>query len=207
MCLLIHKPRDARIPLALLESAADYNPHGFGCMALRDDGSLVVKRRSVTRKRELRRLNDELSDQDCVFHLRYGTSGAVDWENTHPIRITSRIWMAHNGTLNLRRHAQDRSDTWHLAHDYLRPLLRNRPQLLEDRFFHELLTTCCGPHNKFVFLDAATRRTVIVNREKGVEVEGLWLSNTRWFDASRFQCHAAAPAEQSALPRGTLFSI
>lgn len=205
MCLLIHKPAHVAIPPQLLDSAMEYNPHGFGIMTFGADRRLMVRRRSISRRTELHRLYAEFSTQECVIHLRYGTSGNVDCVNTHPIRITQDIYMAHNGTVNMSRREQERSDTWHLVHDYLRPILRRRPELLHDRFFHELMLTWCGPHNKFVFMDAASGKTVIVNRVRGFEVDGLWLSNTRWFDASQFNWHK--PGTVNAGVHGTaLFS-
>ncbi|MES3007407.1 MAG: class II glutamine amidotransferase [Pseudomonadota bacterium] len=206
MCLLIHKPAHVEVPAALLDSAVDFNPHGFGIMTFGKERELIIRRRSASKKSELHRIYAEFRTQECVIHLRYGTSGKVDCTNTHPIRITKDIYMAHNGTVNMDRHLQDRSDTWHLVHDYLRPVLKRRPELLHDRFFQELVMTWCGPHNKFVFMDAVSGKTVIVNREKGFEIDGLWLSNTRWFDASRFAWHQSSA--DSKVPRGTaLFSI
>jgi hypothetical protein len=186
MCLVIHKPKDIAIPLPLLDSAAEFNPHGFGFMSFDADGKLIIRRRYKTSREELYELYEEFRDRECVIHLRYGTSGINDTGNTHPIRITDDIYMAHNGVINIERHTDDRSDTWHLVHDYLQPILRNRPQLLHERFFHELLTSSCGPHNKFVFMDASSQKTVVANREHGFEINGLWLSNLRWFDISKF---------------------
>lgn len=206
MCLLIHKPKNAELPEHLLDSAAEFNPHGFGFMGFADNGQLVIRRRSVTSKAVLHRLYDAFREQECVIHLRYGTSGVVDCENTHPLRITKSIYMAHNGTVNLDRHSEQRSDTWHLVNDYLRPVLARRPQLLHDRFFHELVSTWCGPHNKFVFMDGDSGQTVIINREKGFEIDGLWLSNTRWFDTTRYAWHQAAAAGQPEGPQAR-FSI
>ncbi len=206
MCLLIHKPKDAVLPEQLLASAAAYNPHGYGFMSYGTDGELVVRRSSTTSTDELHSLYEEFHAEECVIHLRYGTSGLVDFENTHPIRITQDIYLAHNGTLNMERHAGDRSDTWHLVNDYLEPILRNRPELLYDRFFHDLVRSWCGPHNRFVFVDGAKRQTVIVNREQGFEFDGLWLSNTRWFDASRFTWHPARSMAALSGPQA-IFSI
>lgn len=199
MCLLIHKPKNVAVPALLLESAAQFNPHGYGFISFGADGKVAIHRSATTSSAELLDLYAQYRDQECVIHLRYGTSGAIDDENTHPIRVTDDIFLAHNGTVNLERHQQARSDTWHLVNDYLQPILRNRPQLLHDRFFHSMVSSWCGPHNRFVFVDAATQQTVIINREKGFEVEGLWLSNTRWFDASHFDWH---PARGSADVRG-----
>lgn len=206
MCLLIHKPRYAELPDQLLESAAEFNPHGYGFIGFGSDGSCVVRRSAVTDLPELRQLYEAFRDKECVIHLRYGTSGNIDFTNTHPIQITDTIYLAHNGTLNLQRHDHERSDTWHLVNDYLEPILRKRPELLRDTFFHELVTTWCGPQNRFLFVDSAARQVVIINREQGFELDGVWLSNTRWFDASRFDWH---PARRTAQAPGmpAVFSI
>ncbi len=206
MCLLIHKPKDAALPALLLESAAAFNPHGYGFVSYGPDGALVVRRSSTTSTAELHDLYDEFRDEECVIHLRYGTSGLVDFENTHPIRITQDIYLAHNGTLNMERHASERSDTWHLVNDYLEPILRNRPELLYDRFFQDLVSSFGGANNRFVFVDGAKRQTLIINREQGFELDGVWLSNTRWFDASRFNWHPARSLAALAGPQA-LFSI
>lgn len=206
MCLLIHKPVNAALPEQLLESAAAFNPHGYGFLSYGRDGKLVVRRSTQTSVDELQALYEEFRNEECVIHLRYGTSGAVDVENTHPLQITDNIWLAHNGMLNMDRHTSSRSDTWHLVNDYLRPILRNREEQLYDRFFQELVSTWCGPHNRFIFVDGAQRQTVIVNREKGFEIDGLWLSNTRWFDASRFNWHPARSMAELKGPQA-IFAI
>lgn len=206
MCLLIHKPKDTELPPALLDAAVAFNPHGFGFMGFGGDG-LVIRRRARTSLKELHKLYETFRGQECVLHLRYGTSGKVGSTNTHPLRITRDIYMAHNGTINLVRHQDERSDTWHLVHDYLAPILRKRPQLLHERFFHEFVTSWCGPHNKFVFMDAAEGKTVVINRAGGVEIEGLWLSSTRWFDASKFAWRKAQESRAASNGPQAVFSI
>lgn len=118
MCLLIHKQADAELPTRLIDSAVDYNPHGFGLMTYDNDGRILVRRRVRSHKRELLALVEQFQGRECVIHLRYATSGVVDHSNTHPIRITRDIYMAHNGTVNLQRRDAERSDTWHLVNDY-----------------------------------------------------------------------------------------
>ncbi len=186
MCLIIHQRAGGRLPDELLHSAAAYNPHGFGIVSFDERGRLRVRRRQHTDSDELERLYREAGNGECVLHLRYRTHGAIDLDNTHPLRITSRIYLLHNGTLRLDRHDPERSDTWYLIEDYLRPILKRRPGLLYERSFSELLLAWAGPSNRFVFADADTRRMTIVNREAGFDIDGAWLSNVRWFDASRF---------------------
>lgn len=186
MCLIIHKPAGVRLPEDLLASAVEFNPHGFGLMAFRDGGRLVVKRRSRGGLRALLALFAPYADGECVVHLRYRTRGEIDLSNTQPLRVTPAIGLVHNGTMAVGRHSEARSDTWHLVADYLRPILSRRPALMYDPGFGDLLAAWAGPHNRFVLMDARLGRTRIINREAGMEVNGLWLSNSRWFDGSRF---------------------
>ena len=206
MCLIIHKPANQSLPEGLLDSAARYNPHGFGVMTFNDKRP-VVRRSSRTNLRALHNICDDLGQKECVIHLRYATSGKHDLENAHPFRITRDIYVAHNGTLNLNRHTSGRSDTWHLIHDYLRPILSKNPELLHDRFFQHMISAWCGPNNRFVFLDNQHKKTVIVNRQQGFEVNGVWLSNTRWFESSHFDWVPRPLATKSAEPQTALFSI
>jgi len=198
MCLVIHKPEGVAVSDLLLSSAADYNPHGFGIMAYSKQHDFTLRRRSNTDFRTLHRIYAELEGLECVMHFRYGTSGKVDRTNTHPIRITRDIYMAHSGTLEINRHQHSQSDTWHFANDYLRPILKHRPAALYEAAFQNLIKAWGGPNNKFIFMDVQNKQTVIINREQGIEIEGLWLSSTRWFDASKFHWHQATlknPAE------------
>lgn len=206
MCLIIHKPAGARLPEDLLASAVEFNPHGFGIMAFGPAQRVVVRRHARGSIAALKRLVASFADDECVLHLRYRTRGDIDLDNTQPLRVTSRIVMVHNGTVALEQHTPARSDTWHLIADYLRPILRRRPDMLYEKSFQDLLKTWAGPHNRFVFLDGATRRTVIVNREAGMEVDALWLSNSRWFDGSQFEWYRRAVAREAA-PRPLAFSL
>jgi len=198
VCLIIHKPAGATIEDALLASATGYNPHGMGIMARGANGELTVWRRSRTDLAGLRRTLSELTEAECVVHLRYRTRGDVDSGNTHPLRVTRNIWLAHNGTLRIDCHRAGRSDSWHLARDYLGPILRRRPAALHEIAFQKLVAAWLGPSNKAVFMDAAGAPTVIINRDRGATVGPLWISNTRWFDGSRFPWY---PARARRVPR------
>lgn len=201
MCLVIHKPAANHIPDALLASAAEFNPRGFGIMSFDSAAGLTVQRRARTTLAEVRRLYRGHRDRECVLHLRYRTRGAVDLSNTQPLRVTREIFVVHNGTLPLSAQASDRSDTWHFVRDYVRPILRNRPELLYDAAFQTLLKGWAGPHNRLVFMDAVRRATVIINQEAGHRIDDLWVSNTRWFDGSLFnwhrEHHAPSPRPQN----------
>ncbi len=207
MCLIIHKPKGVAAPKNLLRSAAHYNPDGFGIMAFDGAGGIRVNKCSRTRFADLLRAYKDYEDEECVIHLRKRTEGVVDDDNTHPFRINRRLYMAHNGTLPICRRLEARSDTWHLVHDYFKPLLNERPERLHDDFFRSALQEWLGAQNKLIFMDGETRSTLVFNREYGVEREGLWLSNIRWFDAARFGLKAKANSnrpEQAFKPPSVL---
>jgi hypothetical protein len=185
MCLIIHKPKGVKVPKALLQSAAEYNPDGFGFMAFAGPmRSIRVNKSHVTKFPDLWMSYQEYETEECVIHLRKRTRGGIEQDNTHPFQITEHLYMAHNGTLNVPCWTPGKSDTWHLVNNHLRPMLSARPQALYEWAFQTFLKAWIGPANRLVFMDALSRSTVILNKEHGVERAGLWLSNTRWFDAA-----------------------
>ena len=186
MCLIIHKPKDVQIHPDLLNSACQYNPHGYGLMALSGPQKIRVLRRSHTHFGELYKNYLQVANYECVIHLRLRTRGNITQSNTHPFRVSDSIYMAHNGTLDVHCRLPGRSDSWHIANDYLNPLLGKNARILYDDAFQRKLATEIGPNNRLVFMDAKQRETIIINKQFGVEYQGLWLSNTKWFDAARF---------------------
>lgn len=182
MCLIVHKPAGRTLPAALLESAAEYNPHGAGMVALGPGGHPEVRRSAVTDLDEIRHWLEVHAAQECILHFRYRTRGEIDLENTHPLQVTDDIVLFHNGTLSLEMRTPGRSDTWHLARDYLAPALEHRPDLLGDQAFQRMVLAAIGPLNRVALVDLRRGLSVIFNREAGVEVDGIWLSNPRWFN-------------------------
>lgn len=186
MCLIIHAREGHRIPDALIESAAACNPHGYGIMVYDEARFVRVVRGARTEIGELCAAYAELAGRECVIHLRRRTRGAVDEDNTHPFRIMDHLYVAHNGTVEVEHRVARRSDTWHLVNDRLRPLLTASPDLIHDDTFQSALGGWMGIHNSAVFMDGARGKTVIINRDQGTDLDGLWLSNTRWFEAEQF---------------------
>jgi hypothetical protein len=164
MCLIIYKPRHAEVPVDLLRSAAEHNPDGFGLMFFGGSNWVNVKRRPITCFNALCRAYRSVGDQECVIHLRLRTRGDITAANTHPFRVTPDVYIAHNGTLDIDYRVQGRSDSWHAANDYLRPILRHNPDLLHRHDFQTLLKSWIEPGNRLVFMDARRQKTIIVNR-------------------------------------------
>ena len=182
MCLIIHKPKDARIPHDLLRAALTLNHDGWGLMGLDAAGEVVLERHGVSEFAQIIRSLDQHADAELVLHLRQRTRGTDAVENVHPFKLGERLYLMHNGTLPLKLSVPGRSDTWHFVQDILRPLHGNHAGLLTDPAFIRLLELSLKPDNKLALLDARIGHIALLNREHGAEFEGLWLSNTRWID-------------------------
>ena len=182
MCLIIHQPEEVTTPVDLLQSAADYNPDGFGFMGFDDTGKLRIERSASADVALATRLATEFAGRNCAFHFRRRTRGSSHAENLHPFKIAPGLYLMHNGTANVEVRLAGRSDTWHLVNDYLAPFLGNRRKLIYDRAFRHILDAWLGPQNRIVFLDEAEGRIELLHRAEGFDWKGLWLSNTRWVD-------------------------
>lgn len=205
MCLIVHKPAGRALPGALLRSAAVFNPHGAGFVALPAGRAAVVRRAAATHADQILGWAADHLDDECVFHFRYRTRGEVDLDNAHPLPVTKHIHLFHNGTLAVDSHTPERSDSWHLARDFLAPVLARRPALLSDPTFGRMLAAAIGRLNRLVLVDTQARRVLVVNREAGIERDGLWLSNTRWFDPRVLDWLPAVRPAPSPAPRAVSF--
>lgn len=186
MCLIIHKPAGAEIPAELLSAAAAHNADGWGLMGFDDENGLLLERHAVVNVDELIATEQALRPYEYALHLRRQTRGGSGLDNVHPFKISEGLWLMHNGTLKLRTRVPGKSDTWHLVSDLLRPLVQRHPGLLSDYAFLQILEHGLRGENKLALLDQRLRRIVLINRHHGVELDGLWLSNTRWIDARLF---------------------
>ncbi|WP_022977385.1 hypothetical protein [Nevskia ramosa] len=184
MCLIIHQPEELTTPVALLRSAAEYNPDGFGFMGFDASGKLRIERSPNADVELATRLAEEFAGRNCAFHFRRRTRGSSHAENLHPFKIAPGLYLMHNGTAKVEIRQAGRSDTWHLVNDYLAPFLSSRRKLIYDRAFRHILDAWLGPQNRIVFLDETEGRIELLHRADGFDWNGLWLSNTRWVDRS-----------------------
>lgn len=184
MCLIIHQPEELTTPVALLRSAAEYNPDGFGFMGFDASGKLRIERSPNADIELATHLAKEFAGRNCAFHFRRRTRGSSHVENLHPFKIAPGLYLMHNGTAKVEIRQAGRSDTWHLVNDYLAPFLSSRRKLIYDRAFRHILDAWLGPQNRIVFLDEAEGRIELLHRADGHDWNGLWLSNTRWVDRS-----------------------
>jgi hypothetical protein len=194
MCLIIHQPGGATTPLELLRSAAEYNPDGFGFMAMDDARAHIVR---ATDAADAERLAATFAGRECAFHFRRRTRGSMHADNLHPFALGGGLFLMHNGTAKVDLHSAGHSDTWHLVQDYLSPLLARRRRLIYDRSFRKLLDRAIGPDNRLVILDSTERQICVMHGSRGYQWNGLWLSNTSWLD--RRMLPADAPPSKALL--------
>jgi len=198
VCLILHKPAGAKVPTELIEAAAAFNRDGWGLMGFTPGGELLLERHAGVDAARIERRLRGLREAELCLHLRLRTRGANSAENLHPLKVSDRFHLMHNGTLKLAARVPGRSDSWHFAVDVLRPLAVNWPELLGHPSFLALVEAGLTPENKVVVLDAQARRFIVYNRHHGADFEGLWLSSTRWIDRRVLPLsHAPQPQQQT----------
>lgn len=198
MCLIIHKPAGRAIPADLLEAALRLNEDGFGVMGFSPASGLLIKRQTRITLEALLQFERNHRDAEYALHLRQRTRGDTEAHNLHPFKIDAQLYLMHNGTIRLPLRVAGRSDTWHFVHDVLRPLAQRRPGVLLDNAFVQFLELALKAENKLALMDYAEHRIVLVNRHHGAELDGLWLSSTRWIDRSRLPLAAPPQAQERA---------
>ncbi|MBL6750332.1 MAG: class II glutamine amidotransferase [Nevskia sp.] len=196
MCLILHKPAGVRVPRELIDAAAAFNRDGWGLMGFQAGGELLVERYAEVDAARIDKRMRALKDAELCLHLRLRTRGSDAVDNTHPIKVSDRFYLMHNGTLRLRSRVAGRSDSWHFAVDLLRPLAANWPDLLAHPSFLTLVEAGLTPENKVAVLDTQARRWIFFNHRHGVVFEDLWLSNTRWIDRRHLVLEPAPQPQQ-----------
>ena len=151
------------------------NADGIGLM-FADKGELVIRKALPKDAAEARQFIEAMPDDErqVALHWRWRTHGAINLEQCHPYSITQDVAMMHNGILHTGNAADvSKSDTWHFIEDYLKTLSA-------DTLHDARLGALVGDYieqNKFAIMSADGRLTVI-NKDQGVEYEGVWYSNT-----------------------------
>jgi predicted glutamine amidotransferase len=207
MCLIIHKPEGVSIPHTLVHAAVRFNSDGWGAMGFSASGRTILTRWKTTRACDIQEFADMRTDDELVLHLRYRTRGAADARNLQPFEIVPGLFLMHNGEVDVPRRLADRSDTWHLVTDLLRPLLERHQGLALDRGFLRILETSLGPANRVALLSRHARRIEILNAAQGIHYQGLWLSSTRWIDQDILEIPGAPqPQRRSYNAKGLHFA-
>jgi predicted glutamine amidotransferase len=207
MCLIIHKPAGVAVPSGLIQAAVRFNNDGWGAMGFTAGGRLITTRVARTRAAEIEAFAAGYLAEELVLHLRYRTRGAANARNVQPFEVVPGLYLMHHGELALPRRLAERSDTWHLVNDLLRPLVQRHPDLTLDRNFLHIFEQSLGPSNRVVLLHEQSGRIDILNAAQGFPYQGLWLSGTRWIDQDILEIPGAPePQRRSYHPTGLRFA-
>lgn len=191
MCLIAYMPAGRRLSEEDCAIALRSNPDGYGIMypACPGDsqGNLVVVRNHKSNLQAfLRDYRLIPADVPVAIHWRLATVGEVKPGNTHPFPVLSLaegddrdLWFMHNGGIDIET-IGNRSDSWSFGETILRPLLAERPDILQEKVIQDLLAyrvaTDVGYPNRLLMMEGSGRVTII-GEETGHEYQGCWLSN------------------------------
>jgi hypothetical protein len=189
MSLLIYKPPHTAIPENLIRAISSRNPDAWGLMGISEDHRLILRRSHRVDVDDLLTLTHELRTAEYVLHLHQRTSEGLRRCNVYPFMIGAGLYLMHSGMLDLKTRVPGKSDTWHLVHKLLLPLTVHWYSLFVEPSLpplRALLENKIGPENHVVLLDHPRRQIIVINRGRGIEVEGLWLSNALGIDTKLF---------------------
>lgn len=175
MCVIMHKPAGVQIPDRVIETAIEDNPDGWG-VAFADAG--FIHPVWGFRLDDLRAALADAGDRELAVHFRWATHGKVDILNCHPfLTRDGRVAVMHNGVISdVPMIDPDRSDTYHFVSEYLDPVLAKHPRILDNPRWIRKVEARLGSHNKVLIL-TESGRVVTLNRDRGIEVGGVWYSN------------------------------
>ena len=194
MCLIFQKPGNVDMTQELIRKAYGSNRDGFGLMYsdAEQDGKVVVIK-TMGGADEILEIYEQHKHRDLGIHFRYATHGAKNLENCHPFRVLNKaehgrdLWMMHNGVITQVPTEGDKSksDSWHYARNWLKPLLEHNPELLQQPGFQQFLGVSIGlTGNKLLFLDDLNRFTIINPQLWEQHKLGFWVSS-HFFDQTK----------------------
>lgn len=180
MCLIVHAPKGAKVPEALIQSAMRSNSNGWGII-YHSEGKTRVKK-NLEMKKLIPTLKSIGSKAERLIHLRLATHGDVNITNCHPFRISNDLYMMHNGILHdFADMDKTRSDSKYFADEIVAPLAEHDPNILSAYHFRTIMSEFSSGMNKLAFMDG----------QGNVMLSGTWetdsyhqikLSNTYAYD-------------------------
>lgn len=131
MCIIVHKPQDAKLDWDLIKNCMDNNPHGAGVALV--NGGVVIDKGYFDFDDLRDNVGAGCDAHECVLHFRIATSGTVDAGSTHPfplsrdleviraLNITADRAIVHNGITSYgkKEELETTSDTMLLVRDVL----------------------------------------------------------------------------------------
>ena len=178
MCVAIYKPADVELDPDDLWNCWIDNSDGMG-IAVATGKELLVYR-DMTDFSFIRDMIEKHTKHPMIVHFRIATHGTTDLDNCHPFLISDKIAMCHNGIISgMNDFGGSRSDTKVFAEDYLAPIVKAYPNILENVPFLGMVAQVAGSWNRIAFL-TADGRYAIINEDDGEWLKGAWFSNTHW---------------------------
>lgn len=186
MCLLISgKSAQIRATLlntqGLLKDIFESNSDGVGAMYVTSRKQLKTPKVIPNTLAECQAFIANLpqDDRNLALHFRMKTHGNIDLTNCHPYSvIDGQIALMHNGILSQGNKADPtKSDTWHYIRNVVRPILTEAPKLFMNSAWLSLIEDDITRNNRFAIMDS-DGDLVILNKDTGIEHDGMWFSNT-----------------------------
>lgn len=182
MCIIIHRPAGATIPVENLKNCMERNGDGWGIMYFDQDTGQIVQKKAQKMAKFLP-YYESLEGREIAIHMRRKTHGDINPAMAHPFKVLSRkrhgkdMFLMHNGVIRKApEFDKKKSDTWHFIEHQLRPLLEVDQSLIDHDVFNAMVEDWIG-ESKLLTLDSDGKFR-FHNKEKGADLFGCWFSNT-----------------------------
>lgn len=187
MCLIVVKNSDnASFSVQDFRASFTRNNDGTGIMYI-DNGRIVVEKAIGALKNHIDMYYKHMHKKQFILHHRFATQGEKTELNIHPFKVLSiddgdpyDLYFAHNGMISMQKFSLDAaknlSDTHLFALEYLQPMMKQFPNIIENPVFQKMLHDFIGTSNKLAFL-RSDGAVWIFNKSQGEEHNGCWLSN------------------------------
>ena len=186
MCLIILANDIQSINYKDLEIAYNRNSNGFGVMYINKKDQFISDKfvpNNFTEVKNFFNLHKNETDRIAI-HFRYTTEGKTNKKNCHPFISYQddkrTIGLMHNGArLPIPLIHKNCSDTWHYNEHYLKPVLKQNPNVILNQDYQKELQEHIN-QDKFLFLDSKTKKFIIINEDEGNYRGANWFSNDYW---------------------------
>lgn len=174
MCLIIHKPADARFDLNIVKDAAMMHSDGFGIMWVENDKVNAFKSADMAMLDDVVASVNELVGVEVGLHLRYATHGSVRDGNCHPfLSKNAKYGLMHNGVIQVERKG-DETDSNAFCRTVAFPALRKHDLMSAA----DLIEQSHGSSNRTLI---ATASGEFVRTGSWISRDGLNYSNGSGF--------------------------
>lgn len=185
MCIIAVLPKGEKIEKTTFKTMWNNNPDGGGYM-FAYKGKIYIKKEMKLKPLWKQFEKDRIThpDTNFVLHFRIGTSGFCNLDNTHPFKITDKLYFCHNGILSkFEKKGSDASDTRHFNAEILQPLLAGQEHLIKNVAVQQMLGSFITG-SKFAILNHLGD-VVIINEQAGQYDGKIWYSNGN-YKASKY---------------------